>query len=298
MERRSFIKTAAMATWALGLPLNEYREVKAVGKFHLRYAPRLDFLSNELSIPQRLEVFAEHGFDATEYNGLMKHPLSEVEEMRKKLDSLGMGLGIFVANPGGWKTAGVVDPAQREAFLGELKQALEYHRVIGNRSCTVVTGPEIQGRPRGLQRRDVIESFKRAADILEKTELTIVVEPLNPINHPGYFLVHSDEAAEIMSAVGSSHVKMLFDIYHQQISEGNLITNIQTYYDFIGYFQAGDVPGRKEPGTGEINYRNVFKAIYSKGYRGIVGMEHGLSVPGMEGLKKCFEEYRKADAWK
>jgi hydroxypyruvate isomerase len=100
-----------------------------------------------------------------------------------------------------------------------------------------------------------------------------------------------------MSAVGSSHVKILFDIYHQQISEGNLINNIRAYWDFIGYFQVGDVPGRNEPGTGEINYRNVFKAIYDKGYRGILGMEHGLSVPGKEGLLKCFEEYKRADTW-
>jgi hydroxypyruvate isomerase len=263
----------------------------------MRYAPRLDFLSRELTIPQRLELFAEHGFDATEYNGLMNHPLTEVEGMRKKMDSLRMGLGIFVANPGGWRTAGLVDPKQRDAFLDELKKAVEYHRVIGNRQATVITGPALIGPPRGVQRRNVIEGLKRAAEVLEKTELTIVIEPLNPINHAGYFLALSDEAAEIMSSVGSSHVKILFDIYHQQISEGNLINNIRAYWDFIGYFQIGDVPGRNEPGTGEINYRNVFKAIYDKGYRGILGMEHGLSVPGKEGLLKCFEEYKRADTW-
>jgi len=92
-------------------------------------------------------------------------------------------------------------------------------------------------------------------------------------------------------------VRILFDIYHQQISEGNLIHNIRKYWEWIGYFQVGDVPGRKEPYTGEINYRNVFRAIHAKGYRGIVGMEHGLSTPGMEGLEKCFRAYRKADAW-
>ena len=88
---------------------------RAAGRYKLRYAPRLDFLRDELTIPQRLEVFAQHGFDATEYNGLMSHPLAEVEEIRKKLDALGMEMGIFVANPGGWKTAGLVDPAHRDA---------------------------------------------------------------------------------------------------------------------------------------------------------------------------------------
>jgi hydroxypyruvate isomerase len=301
MERRDFLKSAAVAGSTLALPITAAageQEHKRTGKYHLRYAPRLDFLSRELTIPQRLEKFAEHGFDATEYNGLMNHSLQEVEEIRKKMDSLGIGLGIFVANPAGWNKAGLVDPAQRDAFLAQLKQALEYHKVIGNRQATVITGMEKPGWPRGVQRRHVIEGLKRAADLLEKTELTIVIEPLNIlVDHAGYFLVHLDEAAEIMAAVNSSHVKILCDLYHQQISEGNLINNIRRYWDYIGYFQVGDVPGRKEPGTGEVNWRNVFKAIYDKGYRGIIGMEHGLSVPGIEGLLKCFEEYRKADTW-
>jgi len=298
MRRREFMKTATLAGGAVALSLGDARPASAAGKYHLRYAPRLDFLGRELTIPQRLELFAEHGFDATEYNGLTNHPIREVEEIRKKMDSLGMGLGIFVANPAGWNKAGLVDPKQRGAFLEQLNKAVEYHKVIGNHFATVITGPEIAGVPRGDQRRNVIEGLKQAADVLEKTELTIVVEPLNHlVDHAGYFLVHSDEAAEIMAAVGSSHVKILFDMYHQQISEGNLINNIRRYYDFIGYFQVGDVPGRNEPGTGEVNWRNVFRAIHELGYQGIIGMEHGLSQPGMAGLLRCFEEYKKADSW-
>ena len=298
MKRREFMKTVTMAGGAAALSLGDTRPATAAGKYHLRYAPRLDFLSRELTIPQRLELFAEHGFDATEYNGLTNHSIQEVEEIRKKMDSLGMGLGIFVANPAGWNKAGLVDPKQRGAFVEQLNKAVEYHQVIGNHFATVITGPEISGAPRGDQRRNVIEGLKQAADILEKTDLTIVVEPLNHlVDHAGYFLVHSDEAAEIMAAVGSSHVKILFDMYHQQVSEGNLINNIRRYYEFIGYFQVGDVPGRNEPGTGEVNWRNVFKAIHELGYEGIIGMEHGLSQPGMAGLLRCFEEYKKADSW-
>ncbi len=298
MNRRNWIRTALAAGGAAAWGEVSSNPARAASKYHLRYAPRLDFLRREKTIPQRLEIFARHGFDATEYNGLMRHPLPEVEGIRKKLDSLGMEMGIFVANPGGWRTAGLVDPKQHEAFLGEIHKAVEYHKVIGNRFCTVITGPAIVGVPRGMQRIHVIEGLRRAAEILEKTNLMIVVEPLNEwVNHAGYFLVRSDEAAEVMAAVDSSHVRILFDIYHQQISEGNLINNIRNHYEYIGYFQVGDVPGRKEPGTGEVNWRNVFKAVYDLGFKGIVGMEHGLSVPGMEGLLKCFEEYRKADSW-
>jgi hydroxypyruvate isomerase len=98
-------------------------------------------------------------------------------------------------------------------------------------------------------------------------------------------------------AVGSPQVRLLFDMYHQQISEGNLIQNIRKHWGVIGYMQVGDVPGRQEPGTGEVNWRNVFRAIHELGYAGIIGMEHGLSQPGEAGMLRCFEAYRQADNW-
>ena len=304
MKRREFLTSSAGTGLSL---LGADKLARAVsagggergkGGLHLKYAPRLGFLADELSIPQRLAKFSQHGFFAIEYNGLMSHPRAEVSKIRKKLDSLGIEMGIFVANPNGWKTAGLCDPAERANFLADLRQAIEYHRIIGNNFCTVITGPEKPTIPRSQQKQNVIDGLKAAAEILEPTALTIVVEPLNVlVNHPGHFLVYSEEAAEIMEAVGSSKVKILFDIYHQQISEGNLINNIKMHLPYIGYFQVGDVPGRKEPGTGEVNWQNVFKTIYDTGYRGILGMEHGLSVPGEKGLLKCFAEYRRADNW-
>jgi hydroxypyruvate isomerase len=257
----------------------------------------LTILSKELTIPQRLDLIAEHGFDATEYNGLLNHPIKEVEEIRRKLDSLGIEMGIFVANPNGWRTAGLVEPKQRDAFLEEVKKAIEYHKVIGNHSATTLTGNAIPGASRSAQRRSAIEGLKRAAGLLETTELALVVEPLNHIDHPGFFMTHSDELAEIIAAVNSKHVRMLFDLYHLQITEGNLINNFRAYVNLVGYIQTGDVPGRKEPGTGEVNYRNVFKAIYDAGYRGIIGMEHGVSLPGRAGVLKMFEAYKQADMW-
>lgn len=299
MERRNFIKTGILAGGAMALPMGEVQgqQQKRTGKYHLRYAPHLTILNKELTIPQRLELIAEYGFDATEYNGLLNHPLNEVEEIRKKMDSLGIEMGIFVANPGGWKTAGLVDPKQRDNFLNEIKKTIEYHKVIGNHSVTTLTGNALPGVSRSSQRRSAIEGLKRAADLLEKTELALVVEPLNHIDHPGFFMTHSDELAEIIAAVNSRHVRMLFDLYHLQITEGNLINNFRAYHDLVGYIQTGDVPGRKEPGTGEVNYRNVFKAIYDTGYRGIIGMEHGTSVQGRAGVLKMFEAYKQADAW-
>jgi hydroxypyruvate isomerase len=124
----------------------------------------------------------------------------------------------------------------------------------------------------------------------------LVLEPLNwKVDHAGYFVSYIEHAAEIIGNVDRPNVKILFDIYHQQITEGNLINHIRHYSELIGYFQTGDVPGRNEPYSGEINFQNVFKAIYELGFKGIIGMEHGLTVKGMPGLMKCFDAYKRAD---
>jgi len=110
--------------------------------------------------------------------------------------------------------------------------------------------------------------------------MTLVLEPLNIlVNHMGYYLTTTEESAEIIREVGSDYVKILYDVYHQQITEGNIINNIKNNIDLIGHIHIGDVPGRKQPGTGEINYKNVFKAIKETGYEGYVVFECGLTEP-------------------
>jgi hydroxypyruvate isomerase len=123
----------------------------------------------------------------------------------------------------------------------------------------------------------------------------MVLEPLNFRDHPGLFLSESPQAYEICKAVDSPSCKILFDIYHQQIQEGNLIPNIEKCWDEIGYFQIGDNPGRNEPTTGEINYTNVFKYIHSRGYDGILGMEHGNSRRDKLGEQAVIDAYVKVD---
>jgi hydroxypyruvate isomerase len=292
MNRRHFIQsTAALATAACAT------ETSAAHTYNLRYAPRIGFI-NDLPVPQQLELYAQHGFNAFEYNGLPNHSMEEAEQFRKKMDELKMDMGVFVVNSGGWKGDALVDTAFHEGFIQDMHKAVEYHKVMRNGWSTVTSGLAVSNLSHEQQTKNVIEGLKRAAHIISKTDLVLVLEPLNVlVNHAGYFVVTSEHAAEIIDGVNSPQVKILFDIYHQQISEGNLINNIEKHWDRIAYFQVGDVPGRKEPGTGEINYRNVFKAIHAKGYKGLLGMEHGLSQPGMPGLEKCFNEYQQADTW-
>ena len=299
LNRRNFLTRSSIAlAAAASLPLTGGAvPTGAKPAFKLKYAPNLGLMGHIKDPIDRLNEYAAFGFKAFEFNGLMGWELARAEKLKRKMDDLGMEMGVFVANPSGWDKAGMVDPRQRDAFLEEIRKAVTYHRIMGNKCCTVITGPALPGVYRGQQRYNVVESLRRAAEIVEKTELTLVVEPLNPyVDHPGYFLNRSDEAYEIMKAVDSPQIKILFDIYHQQITEGNLINNIRACYDEIGYFQLADVPGRHEPGTGEINYRNVFKAIYDLGFKGILGLELSPSIKqDPEGSLKVFHSIVEAD---
>jgi len=292
MNRRQLIRTAAAA------PLALFTARAAPYSYHLRYAPRVGFLAN-LSVPQQLEAYAEWGFRAFEYNGLPRHSNQEIEGIRKTMDKLSMKMGVFVVNSGGWKGDAMVDKAFHEGFLKDVRRGVEIHNIAGNECATVTSGLAVKHLSSEQQTKNCIEALKRAGELVEKTKMVLVLEPLNiRVDHAGYFVVFSEHAREIVSAVNHPQVRILFDIYHQQISEGNIINHIHKHWDWIGYFQVGDVPGRREPGTGEVNWRNVFKAIHAKGYQGILGMEHGLSGGFNEaGMKKCFEAYREADRW-
>ena len=303
MNRRKFLAGSAALT-AAGCAASDpagdrTAETAKTHEWHLRYAPRMPFLSDTYSVEQQLEIYADYGFRAFEYNRLPRnHSLQEAEGIHSKMVSLGMEMGVFVVNSGSWNGDALVDRKFHESFLKDVETALEYHKVIGNRWATVTSGLSVDYLSLERQTENVIEGLKKAAEIVEGSNLTFVLEPLNVlVDHAGYHVVTSEHAAEIIDAVGSDHLKILFDIYHQQISEGNLTNNIDKHWGRIAYFQVGDVPGRKEPGTGEIRYQHLFRHLYEKGYQGMLGMEHGLSGDGLDGLEKCFEEYRLADTW-
>ncbi len=294
MKRRQFLQTTSVAAAATAASA----QTPAPYSYKLRYAPRIGLTPPNTPIPQQLQVYADWGFRAFEYNGLPRHSNTEIETFRKKMDDLKMSMGVFVVNSGGWKGGAMVDKMFHDQFLKDVTRAVEIHSIIGNECATVTSGLQVPNLSFSEQTKNCIDVLKRAADIVSKTKMVLVLEPLNiRVDHAGYFVVFSDHASEIIRGVGSPQVKILFDIYHQQISEGNVINHIRKYWDDIGYFQVGDNPGRLEPYTGEINYQNVFKAIHAKGTNRIIGMEHGLSARGEAGLKKCFEAYRKADNW-
>jgi hydroxypyruvate isomerase len=259
-------------------------------KFKLNYAPHPGMFrqhANGGDVVAEIDFMASEGFTALEYNGLKDRPVPEQEAIGKALERNRMKMGVFVAHTIDWNETGL--PGGRaekiDRFLQEVTASVDVAKRVNAKWMTVVPGRVDERRDMAFQTATVIETLKRASAILEPHGLVMVLEMLNTrVNHPGQFLTHTAQGYAICKGVGSPACKLLYDMYHQQITEGHLIRNLDMAYDEIGYMQVGDNPGRNEPGTGEINYRNVFKHIHSKGFTGIIGMEHGNSIRGARNL--------------
>jgi hydroxypyruvate isomerase len=268
--------------------------------FRLNYAPHFGmFAAHAGDDPvDQLRFMHEVGFRALEDNGMKGRPVAEQERIGRELQRLGMRMGVFVAHGISWSepTLARGDQASRDQFLREVRESVDVARRVGATWMTVVPGHVDLRQDMNYQTAHVVESLRRAAEILEPHGLVMVLEPLNWLtDHPGQFLSEIPQAFLICRAVDSPSCKILFDIYHQQITEGNLIPNLDRSWSEVAYIQIGDNPGRREPTTGEINYRNVFRHIHGKGYRGVLGMEHGKSRPGREGEQALIAAYRQVD---
>ncbi|MEM6567737.1 MAG: TIM barrel protein, partial [Planctomycetota bacterium] len=213
------------------------------------------------------------------------------------MEELRMEMGVFVAHANFGKATFVAPPAEsREWIESEMRAAVEVAKRVNAKWCTVVPGAYVKKVPMEYQTANVIDNLRFAAEILKPAGLCAVLEPLNPwVNHPGLVLTGMPQAYMICRAVDSPSVKILDDLYHQQITEGNLIGNLDRAWSEIAYIQVGDHPGRKEPGTGEIGYRNVFRHLKRKGFDGVVGMEHGNRSGGKDGERAVIDAYVAAD---
>ena len=288
MNRRNFVRNTVLAGAALGTTQTFFGKSSAPkAKFNMKYAPHLGMFKNSAGDNpiDQLKFMADQGFTAFEDNGMKNRDVELQKKMAKTMEELDMDMGVFVAHKIYWKepslTSGKED--KRDEFLSNIRESVEVAKRVNATWMTVVPGFVDLRQDMGYQTAHVVESLRRASDILEPHGLTMVLEPLNFYNHPGLFLTKIAQAFEVCRAVDSPACKILFDIYHQQIQEGNIIPNINHAWDEIGYFQIGDNPGRKEPTTGEINYKNIFKHIHEKGFEGILGMEHGNFHAGKEG---------------
>ena len=180
----------------------------------------------------------------------------------------------------------------------KMKAGLEVQKRTNVKWALVVPGRYDEKLAWDYQTANVIDTLRMCCDIVGPSGLTLVLEPLNAhTDHPGLFLTTMPQSYMICKAVNHPSCKIVNDMYHQQITEGNIIPNIDMSWEYIGAFHIGDNPGRKEPTTGEINYKNVFKIINDKGFTGVLGMEHGQSKPGIEGERAVIDAYRACDTF-
>ncbi len=282
---------------------------QATAPFKLNYAPHVGQFKNSAGADplDQIKFMHDNGFRAIEDNGMMNKPPELQSKIGAQLAALDMTMGVFVLGFGmnsymmttnltGDNMKGTADSkAVREALKAECEKGLETQKRVNAKWCTVVLGAHNPNLDYDYQFANVVENLKFCCGLLEPAGLVMVLEPLNHMNHPGVFLKTVPQAYAICKAVGSPSCKILNDLYHQQIEIGNLINNIDQAWDETAYIQVGDVPGRKEPTTGEINYRNVFKHLYDKGYKGIIGMEHGISQKGADGEQRLIQAYREVD---
>jgi hydroxypyruvate isomerase len=243
----------------------------------------------------QLQFMSDQGFTALEDNGLPQRSIADQKKIGETLAKLGMTMGVFVIDAGdNWKTSLATGKQEFiDRFLQTCRDSIEVAKRCGAKWMTVVPGYFERNLPIGIQTGHIVEALRKAAAIFEPHGLIMVLEPLS--DNPDLFLRTSDQGYMICKSVNSPSCKLLFDIYHMQRNEGHIIPHIDWAWSEIAYVQIGDNPGRNEPTTGEINYQNIFKHLYQKGFKGVMGMEHGNYYSGKEGNQKLIDAYKWSD---
>ncbi|MFI4861263.1 MAG: hydroxypyruvate isomerase family protein [Phycisphaerales bacterium JB063] len=308
MKRREFIATSAAAaasltaTGSVAAATQPKQDADRSGGFKLKYAPHFGMFRHHAGddLVDQLKFAADEGFTAWEDNGMPGRSVQDQERCGQAMRDLGMTMGVFVAYSGFGREDFVLNTSNefQDNLRRHMTAMLDVAQRVNAKWCTVVPANFTTRIEQDYQTANCIENLKVMAEVCEPSGLTMVLEPLNWWrDHPGLFLTQVPQAYLICKGVGSPSCKILDDLYHQQISEGNLIPNLDHAWDEIAYIQVGDNPGRKEPTTGEINYKNVFRHLHRKGYTGVVGMEHGNSQGGLEGERRVIDAYKEVDAF-
>lgn len=307
MERRKFLQQGTLAglstlafSAATAAAHPSATSLPAVGKpFNLNYAPHDGMFKNSAgnNVLDQIQFMYDQGFRSFEDNGLMNRDVAEQEKIGNLLAKLGMQMGVFVIDGGdNWKTSLTTGKQEfKDTFVKICRKALDTAKRVNAKWATFVPGYFERNLPMGVQTANVIEALRLGTAILEPQGLVMVLEPLS--DNADLFLRTAEQTYMVCKAVNSPSCKILYDIYHMQRNTGNLIPVMDMCWDEIAYIQIGDNPGRKEPTTGEINYKNIFKHLHTKGYKGVLGMEHGNANPGKEGEVALIKAYRESDAF-
>lgn len=253
-----------------------------------RFAVNVEMWWGGLPFLERIRRAAALGFPAIEFWPWRNKDVPAIAALCREL-------GVEVAQFTAWGfVPGLNDPANHDAFVAEVTAACAAAQELGCRCTTVVAGNDQPGMSREEMHAHVVAGLQRAAPIAEAAGVTLILEPMNVrVDHPGHCLVGSEAGVAICRAVGSKHVKLNWDLYHMQVSEGDLCGHLRDGFDQVGYLQVADHPGRHEPGTGEIHYPRVLRQAFELGYRGFVGLE----CTPLEGEEAAARRVAAADVW-
>ncbi len=255
------------------------------------YGLCVEMALNDLAFEQRVQKAAEIGFKYVEmwfvdmsFKGKPETLAAVAQKNNVKITNTVIGA------PDGSIGGGLTDPGNRRQWLKRAEMTLDFNKAAGIPATIVCTGNVVPGMSEKQMHDSVLDGLKRTVEMARKRDVTLLLEPLNtPYDHEGYFLTGSDAGAEICRAIGSDRLKLLFDCYHMQIMEGDLVNHIKRNIDVIGHFHSAGVPGRHELYRGETNYPFLVEQIENMGYTGIFGLEYAPSIDHEESLKKTLE---------
>jgi hydroxypyruvate isomerase len=293
MNRRTFVQSAGVLAAGLKAQGQPPAPAKGANKVTLM----LEMLKG--SIEEEFELAARAGFQSVE--SLTQYATwsdADITRVRKLCRSYNLGIDTVLAQQD-WKKrpVSIVDPAHRETFLGDVRNAIACAQKLEIPHISVTSGLSAQGKSYEEQYASLTEGIKRAADLAAKAKLTLLVEPLNSlVDHPGCFLSSCVDGLKLIREINLPHVRLLFDIYHEQIMRGNIIRTLTEAAPYVSVFHVADNPGRNDPGTGEINFPNVYQAIRKTGYTGYIGMEYRPLGDPLASFTKAVKDLRAAMA--
>lgn len=302
INRRMLLASCGGAAAASMINLVPLQAATPADRFSMAFAPHQGSFPSRGALLEQIAFAADQGFHAWEDNRARQRPVAEQEAMAKALSKRNMTMGVFVASSPDWRKGngpylGGDSDNDRQAFIADITVSVEVARRLNAKWLTVVPGMMDLKIPIHIQTGRIIELMRRAGDIAAPHGLVLVMEPLNThVNHPGVFMQTIAQGFAVAKGAGSPAVKVLADLYHEQIQSGNLIATLEQCWSEIAYLQFGDNPGRKEPGSGEINYGNIVRWLRARDFKGVIGMEHGNSLAGMQGEDRLISSYRVIDA--
>jgi hydroxypyruvate isomerase len=249
-----------------------------------RFAANLTLLFNEVPFPERFALAAKAGFTAVEFLFPYAYPAADI---RQWLDAYGLTLVLHNLPAGDWDAGDrgmACDPARVQEFRAGLATGIAYAKVLGVSQLNCLAGKAPQGVSDAVLRATLVDNLIYAAGAFKKAGLRLLIEPINTVDMPGFYLNHTAQAVALLDAVGADNAFVQYDIYHAQRMEGELAATISRYLPRIGHMQLADNPGRHEPGSGEINYPFLFAHLDRIGYTGWIGCEYHPATTTAAGL--------------